>query len=66
MALALTQTQLVKILKDRSDRSTQSMVAKELGISSPFLSDMLRGKRDVSENIARKLGYRKIVTFVKI
>lgn len=46
--------------------SSQSKVAKTLGISSPFLSDVLKGRRDISSRLAEAMGYKKIVMFERL
>jgi len=40
---------------------TQRKAAKALNISEPYLSDMLKGNRQVSENILNHLGLRRAV-----
>jgi len=37
---------------------SQKEAAKSLGISTQYLNDLLRGRRNVSEEIASKFGYR--------
>jgi hypothetical protein len=44
------------------DAGSQKKVAEDLGISAPYLHDILEGKRDVSDNIARKLGFLRAPT----
>jgi plasmid maintenance system antidote protein VapI len=44
---------------------SQFAAAKALDISPAYLGDILAGKRSISDNIARKLGYRRVVVFVK-
>ena len=44
---------------------TQTATARHLGISASYLSDMLAGKRDVSEPILRVLGLRRAVVTMK-
>jgi hypothetical protein len=39
---------------------SQKEAARELGISEQYLSDLLLGRRSVSEEIAGKVGYRAI------
>lgn len=43
---------------------TQKQAAAELGISAQYLSDVLNGHRPMSEKLASKLGWEKIVTWV--
>lgn len=45
---------------------TQKAVAKELRISQQFLCEVLSGKRDVSQSLAQKLGFKRVVGFVKV
>lgn len=47
------------------EKGSQSAVAKWLGVSDAYLSDILNGNRGVSDDIARKLGYRKVVVYVR-
>lgn len=44
---------------------TQKSIADELGISAAHLSDILAGKRGISEDVAAKLGYERRVIFVR-
>jgi len=44
---------------------SQSAAAERLGVSKTMVSDILSGARKVTDNIARKLGYSKVVVFIK-
>lgn len=44
---------------------TQQAAAAALGISGPYLSDLLQGRRDVSDAILAKLGLRRIVVRIR-
>lgn len=44
---------------DRFDR--QGDAAKALGVSLPYLSDMLHGNRNISERVLSKLKLRRVV-----
>lgn len=58
----MTNADLVKILDAKCADEVAYMVATRLGISPTYLSDVRKGKREVSEQLARKLGFvRKIV-----
>lgn len=48
------------------EHGSQSAVAKSLNISPAYLSDILNGKRAISEEVAKRLGYRRVVFFEKI
>ena len=41
----------------------QTNTAKRLGISPQYLNDVIRGRRDISDEMARKFGYRRVVLF---
>lgn len=43
--------------------STQRAVAKYLGISEQYLSDVLKGRRDPGEALLRRLGWKKVVGY---
>ena len=44
---------------------SQTALAKELGVSLPYLNDVLRGRREPGESILRPLGARRVVTYRK-
>ncbi len=46
-------------------QGTQLKAAKELDISPMYLSDILNGKSSISDNVARRLGYRRVLVFEK-
>ena len=54
------------IRKMVEEEETQDKAAKKLKISPAYLSDILHGRRDVSDSIAQMLGYRKIKVFEKV
>ena len=57
----------VSELRKRLDKAgTQTALAKELGISKPYLSDILKGKRDPGPKVLAQLGIRRVVTFERI
>lgn len=41
------------------------LVASELGISVAYLHDVLHGRRPVSEGLAKRMGWERVVVFVK-
>lgn len=45
---------------------TQTAVARELGISSSYLSDILNGKREVSEGLAKRVGFKRVIKYERI
>lgn len=64
--LLITHPEILHLLKAYvSVQGSQKFAAKSLGVSEQFLSDVLRCKREVSEKLASKLGYRRSVRFRK-
>ena len=57
---------LEKIKSMVDEVGSQVEVAKQLCISTPYLNDILKGKRPISETVARKLGYFRIITFLRV
>lgn len=55
---------IIKELQRRLKNKSQKELAKELGISQPYLHDILKGKRGV-DKIAEKLGFQKLVSWKK-
>lgn len=51
--------------KLRSDFDTQSAMASEIGVSTPFLNDILHGKREPSGKVVGWLGLERVVLFRK-
>lgn len=40
---------------------TQDKAAKALGMTQGYLSDLLHGKRDITDKVLTKIGYRRII-----
>jgi hypothetical protein len=57
------QENIVANLRFCVEQSSQKAVAKHIGISAQYLNDILQGRRDISEEVAAKLGYARVVTF---
>ena len=63
----ITYDEMVKVLiQKRIDAGSPAIAADELEISRQYFNDMIRGRRDISDNVARKLGYRRVMFFVKL
>ena len=53
-----TGKQLIEIIKSRIKYGvSQGYIAKQLGVSTGYLSDVLNGKRGIGEKIPKALGY---------
>ena len=56
----------LKILNLVIVTGTQKEAAKLLEITPSHLSDILRGRREVSSAVARRLGYRKVISYLPL
>lgn len=63
--LQLRQSDLVGHIYWLCKQSSQRNVAASLGISPAYLSDILNSRRDISAQLAEKLGFMRVITFVK-
>lgn len=48
------------------DKGSQFAAAKFLDISPSYIGDILANKAAISDNVARKLGYRRVLAYEKI
>lgn len=55
----MTRKELIQALRDRASESSQAALAKWLGISQPYLSDVLNGRRAPGPKILRKMGLKR-------
>ncbi len=56
----------LEALHAKVNASTQVKVAKELGVTQPFLWMLLNGRKAIPKSILAKLGYERIVSIVPI
>lgn len=56
---------VIEILRKMQGKRKQYELAKELGISAPYLSDIFKGKREPGPAVLRILGLRKQVVYEK-
>jgi plasmid maintenance system antidote protein VapI len=62
----ITQEEIIKIIEEMVEKwGSQRSVADQLEISAAFLSDILNGNRPVSNKVAKRLGYRKVVKYTR-
>lgn len=60
----ITQEKALNIIRDMIVKEgTQVAVAKKLDISPAYLTDILMGIRPISDNVARKLGYKRVTVY---
>lgn len=45
---------------------SQKELAEHLNISPQYLSDILRGNRFIPDKVANKLGFKKVIKWVKL
>jgi hypothetical protein len=63
----IDETTIRGLIRDRCKTlGSQSVFADQVGVSAAYLSDMLLGKRGVSDTLAGAVGYEKFVAFRKI
>ena len=58
------ESELVVELKAMTDRKFGlTITARELGFTPQFILDVVKGRRGVTENLAKAMGYIRIVEF---
>jgi helix-turn-helix protein len=66
MAKYLTKGDLLKLLRRKADEAgEQQILAKELGVSPQYLSDVLNEKREPGDSILIPLGLHRVVVYEK-
>lgn len=67
MANTIDHKQALELIKQLvKDKGSQLKAAKHLDISPQYIGDIIAGNREISGNVAAKLGYRRVVGFVQI
>ena len=46
-------------------RGSQKAFADEIDLSPAYINDIIKGRRDLSDNVIEKLGFERITVFVK-
>lgn len=63
----LTQDGIIAYLRSILElHGTQRDLAARVGVSEQYLSDILSGRRDVSDEFAQKIGFRRMIRFARI
>jgi hypothetical protein len=57
---------VLTLIRQACSKGTQKDVAAEIGISDPYLSDILAGRRAISESVANHFGYTRKTILVPI
>lgn len=63
--IQLRQEDLLARLAHECKQTSQKAVAARLKISPQYLSDILHGRREPSSAVAAKMGFTRVVTYVK-
>lgn len=67
MPKSRTQDEMLKLLRERTfGYGAMSRFAAEAGVSLAYVSETLKGRRPVSEKIARALGFERRVVYRKV
>lgn len=62
-----TREQLIETVWDLvAQHNGQGNVARLLGISPAYLSDILNKRREISQNVAKQLGFYRQTVFTKL
>ena len=61
----MDKTTVIQILKKRTDATSQSDVAKEIGVSIQFINDVLNRRRAPSRRILEYLGLKRDIVKIK-
>lgn len=65
MEQQFTEAILISDLRREINESSQKEVAKRLRLTPQYINDVLHQRRPVSEKMAKKLGYKRIIRFEK-
>ena len=60
-----THEQLIEELGRRAQESSMTEIARQVGVSVVYISEILRGKRPMSDRVAEHLGYERLVIYRK-
>lgn len=61
----LTEGQVRDLVRRKLQKQTQASLATELSISPAYLCDYINGRRNAGESIAKGLGLRRVILYVK-
>jgi DNA-binding transcriptional regulator YdaS (Cro superfamily) len=63
----MTADDVRKIIANKcAKRGTQSVFAKQLGISQTYLNDIIHGRRAIADAVCEMLNIERVVSFRKI
>ena len=65
MSSMKTETEMLDVIRQAAEfYGSQKNLAKKMNVSQSYLSDILKGKREVSENVAAFFGFGRHVYFL--
>ncbi len=60
----MTKAELIEHIRQRiTEAGTQKQLAADICVSESYIVDILKGRRDPSDNFLAKLGFKKVVTY---
>jgi len=59
----LTPTDVLMDLARECARTSHRATARRLGVSAQFMCDVLRRRREITDLLAARLGYRRVTRF---
>lgn len=63
----MTKDELIEHLRKLvKEEGSQRNLAKRLGVSAPFIGDVLLGKREPAAKMLKALGLRRVITFERL
>lgn len=66
MDQVFTEEDIVNILKQMTQLTSQSAVARDMGVNPAYICDILHRYRKVGPTVLKFLGFKKIVSYQKI
>jgi plasmid maintenance system antidote protein VapI len=58
--------EVIKELRRRVKATNQRQAALALDMTPQFINDVLKGRRGMTEELAKRLGYIRVVNYIKI
>lgn len=65
MKTICTADELLEMIREDAAHTSQSAVARAIGVSVVYVGEILRGTRPVSDRVASYYGFRKEVVYRK-
>lgn len=59
----MTLEQFRTLIQKLADKEGQNVLARRLGVSNAYVSDIVNGRRDPGQKILEGLGYRRVISY---